>query len=71
MGTLNQDQRDAAINIGFELAKFGVQHFLGRQLAKEEEQELLDHLREHEAQREFKTPSELTGVVLGATGVEE
>lgn len=78
---LSDDQRTAAINIGFELAKFGIQHFMGRQLAKAEEQELLDVLREQEARRTFKTPDELlrvatpselsTGADIGDTGHEE
>lgn len=72
MAALNDDQRIEAVNIGFQLAKFGIEHYMGRKLAREEEQELLDHLREKEAQREFKTPSELTGgVTPGATGDEE
>lgn len=75
MAALNDDQRVAAVNIGFELAKFGIEHFMGRKLAREEEEDLLSHLREKEAQREFKTPSELVGPVegveWGTTGHEE
>lgn len=77
MASLNDAQRDAAINVGFELAKLGIQHFVGRKLAKEEEDELLDMLREQEAKRTFKTPSELIGDigdvsnVGGTTGEEE
>lgn len=71
MADLSDTQRTAALNIAFDLAKFGIQHFMGRQLAKAEEAELLDVLREREARREFKTPSELLGNVSGGTTGEE
>lgn len=57
----NSQVRDEAINIAFELTKLAINKYVGRQLDKAEEQELIDELRELEAQRHFKTPDELLG----------
>lgn len=62
---MSDEVKDEAVSLAFELAKFGIQRFMGRQLRRDEEDQLLQHLREKESSRHIKTSSEILDELEG------